>query len=158
MFGREHRALSNSNVPIWLITGLSRRVCINSNSPHHFHEQDKNTISCCCMGWKTSDRKNAPLTDWRFQSTVELLYQEGSDAIPFNGSIIKTQPKLDVYWTVHHLDNWRKRPTRCHLLLYYAYVRLNMFRAPLCPSSGAHDDSVGYHIGRLVLELLLVGI
>jgi len=32
-----------------------------------------------------------------------------------------------------------------------------MFRAPLCPSSGAHDDSVGYHMGRLVLELLLVG-
>jgi len=34
---------------------------------------------------------------------------------------------------------------------------LNMFRAPLYPSSGARDDSVGYHIGRLVLELLLVG-
>jgi len=34
---------------------------------------------------------------------------------------------------------------------------LNMFRTPLCPSSSAHDDSVGYHIGRLVLELLLVG-
>ena len=33
---------------------------------------------------------------------------------------------------------------------------LNMFRAPLCPSSGAHEDSVGYHIGHLVLELLLV--
>jgi len=32
-----------------------------------------------------------------------------------------------------------------------------MFRAPLCPSSGSHDDSIGYHIGRLVLELLLVG-
>jgi hypothetical protein len=32
-----------------------------------------------------------------------------------------------------------------------------MFRAPLCPSSGAHEDSVGYHIGRLVLELLLDG-
>jgi len=31
------------------------------------------------------------------------------------------------------------------------------FRAPLCPSSGAHDGSAGYHIGRLVLELLLVG-
>jgi len=30
-----------------------------------------------------------------------------------------------------------------------------MFRAPLRSSSGAHDDSVGYHIGRLVLELLL---
>jgi len=24
-----------------------------------------------------------------------------------------------------------------HLLLYYAYVRLNMLRGPLCPSSGA---------------------
>ena len=32
-----------------------------------------------------------------------------------------------------------------------------MFRAPLCPSSGAHDDSVGYHLGRLVLKLLLDG-
>ena len=29
-----------------------------------------------------------------------------------------------------------------------------MFRAPLCPSSGADDESVGYHIGRPVLELL----
>jgi len=32
-----------------------------------------------------------------------------------------------------------------------------MFRAALRPSSGAHDDSVGYHIGLLVLELLLDG-
>jgi len=32
-----------------------------------------------------------------------------------------------------------------------------MFRAPFYPSSGAHDDSVGYHIGHLVLELLLNG-
>ena len=32
-----------------------------------------------------------------------------------------------------------------------------MFRGPLCPLSGAHDDSVGYHIGCLVLELLLDG-
>jgi len=31
-----------------------------------------------------------------------------------------------------------------------------MLRAPLCPSSGAHNNSVGYHIGRLILELLLV--
>ena len=32
-----------------------------------------------------------------------------------------------------------------------------MFRAPLCPSSEAHDDKVGYHLGHLFLELLLVG-
>ena len=30
-----------------------------------------------------------------------------------------------------------------------------MFRVQLCLSSGTHDDSVAYHIGRLVLELLL---
>ena len=29
-----------------------------------------------------------------------------------------------------------------------------MFRATLCPSSGAHGDIFGYHVGRLVLELL----
>ena len=33
---------------------------------------------------------------------------------------------------------------------------LNMVRTPLCPSSGAHNNSVGYHIGCPVLELLLV--
>ena len=29
-----------------------------------------------------------------------------------------------------------------------------MFQALLCPSSGARDYNVDYHIGRLVLELL----
>jgi len=37
------------------------------------------------------------------------------------------------------------------------YYFIMLIRAPLCPSSGAHNDSVGYHIGRLVLELLLGG-
>jgi len=32
-----------------------------------------------------------------------------------------------------------------------------MFRALLCPSSGAHDYNVDYHLGCLVLGLLLVG-
>ena len=63
---------------------------------------------------------------------------------------------FDVYLTVHYLDTEEQNPTTCHLLVYYAFVRLNMFRAPLCPSSRAHDDSVGYHLVRLVLELLLV--
>jgi len=42
-------------------------------------------------------------------------------------------------------------PTRCHLLFYCTSYRLNMFRALLCPSSGAHDYNVDYHIGRFVL-------
>jgi len=32
-----------------------------------------------------------------------------------------------------------------------------MFRALLCPSQGARDYDVGYHIGRFVLGLLYVG-
>ena len=36
---------------------------------------------------------------------------------------------------------WNKKPTRCHLVLYLflLYTLLNMFRATLCPSSGADD-------------------
>ena len=59
-------------------------------------------------------------------------------------------------WTFHHPHTEPNLKNKIHLLLYYACVRLNMFRAPLCPSSGVHDDSIGYHIGRLVLELLLM--
>ena len=36
------------------------------------------------------------------------------------------------------------------LMFYYTYDRLNMFRALLCPSSGAHDYSTDYHKGRSV--------
>ena len=32
-----------------------------------------------------------------------------------------------------------------------------MFRALICPSSGARDYAVDYHIGRIVLSLLYVG-
>jgi len=38
--------------------------------------------------------------------------------------------------------------SRCYLLYCTSY-RLNMFRALLCPSSGAHDYNVDYHIGSL---------
>jgi len=39
---------------------------------------------------------------------------------------------------------WNKRPTRCHLVIYLflLYNLLNIFRAALCPSSGADDLEV----------------
>jgi len=40
------------------------------------------------------------------------------------------------------------------IILFYM---LNMFRALPCPSSGARDYDVDYHIGRFVLGLLYVG-
>ena len=33
-----------------------------------------------------------------------------------------------------------------------------MFRALLCPSSGARDYNVDYHIGRIVLGSMCVGV
>ena len=43
------------------------------------------------------------------------------------------------------------------MIFYYISYRLNMFQALLCPSSGARDYDVVYHIGRVVLGLLYVG-
>ena len=56
-------------------------------------------------------------------------------------------------WKLRYGD-WRIKPTRCHLLFYCTSYRLNMFRALLCPSSGARYYNVDYHIGRFVLGLL----
>ena len=52
---------------------------------------------------------------------------------------------FDVCLTVHRSSMWIKRPTRYHLVIYLflLYSLLNMFRATLCPSSGA-DDLVVY--------------
>jgi len=49
--------------------------------------------------------------------------------------------KFDVWLTVHRSSMWNKKPTRCHLVLYLflLYKLLNLFRATLCPSSGADD-------------------
>jgi hypothetical protein len=53
--------------------------------------------------------------------------------------------------------NEEEEPTRCYLVFYYAYDRLNMFREALRPSSGAHDYISNYHMDRLILRLLVVG-
>jgi len=45
-----------------------------------------------------------------------------------------------------------EKPTRRHLLFYCTSYRLNMFRALLCPSSGARDYDVDYHIVRFILQ------
>ena len=42
----------------------------------------------------------------------------------------------------------------CRLAAGCRPYRLNMFRALLCPSSGARDCNVDYDIGRFVLGLL----
>jgi hypothetical protein len=53
--------------------------------------------------------------------------------------------------------NEEKEPTRCYLVFYYIYERLNMFRAALYPSSGAHDYVTDYYMDRLILRLVMFG-
>jgi len=50
-----------------------------------------------------------------------------------------------------------QKTKQCQLLFYCTSYTLNMFRALLCPSSGAHDHNVDYHNDRFVLGLLYVG-
>jgi hypothetical protein len=55
-------------------------------------------------------------------------------------------------------DNEKEEePARCYLVFYCTYKRFNMFRAALCPLSGAHDYISDYHMNRLILRLLVVG-
>ena len=46
-----------------------------------------------------------------------------------------------MWLTVHRSSMWNKKATSCHLVLYLflLYNLFNMFRATLCPSSGADD-------------------
>jgi hypothetical protein len=53
--------------------------------------------------------------------------------------------------------NEEEEPTKCYLVFYCTYDRLNMFRAALCPSSGDHEYISGYHMDFLTLRLLMVG-
>ena len=74
-----------------------------------------------------------------------------------------TQPISDKYFNLMFVGpciiviTEEQKPTRCHLLLYCTSYRLNMFRALLCPSSGAREYNADYHIGRFVLGLLYAG-
>jgi len=43
---------------------------------------------------------------------------------------------------------WNKKTTRCHFVLYLfpLYKLLNLFQATFCPSSGADDLVVFFHV------------
>ena len=48
-------------------------------------------------------------------------------------AIVSTRPLKLIWWLTN------ERPTWCHLLLYFTYYVLNMFRILIYPSSGACD-------------------
>jgi hypothetical protein len=50
-----------------------------------------------------------------------------------------------------------EEPSSCYFVFYYTFERLNMFRAALCPSSGAQEYISDYHMDCLILRLLMDG-
>ena len=69
--------------------------------------------------------------------------------VPTNAHILLIYIYIYIYIYIFTVGN--KKPTRCHLVLYLflLYKLLYMFRATLCPSSGA-DDLVVF-LPRVVL-------
>jgi hypothetical protein len=51
-------------------------------------------------------------------------------------------------------DVGRERPTRCYTIVYWTYDSLNMFRAPLCPSSGAWDYTDVHSMWHVTLVMV----
>jgi len=79
------------------------------------------------------DADIAILRTWRLLIYLITVY--------FNVLLINKNFIFDVWLTVHRSSIWNKKPTRCHLVLYLflLYKLLNMFRATMCPFSGADD-------------------
>ena len=96
---------------------------------------------------------------WRYLQRSAVVAWQSQTSFPLECSRVGYYSiTVNAYcvcsWINYQCANWRIKPTRWHLLLYYTSYRLNMFRALLCPSSGARDYNVDYHTGRFVLGLL----
>jgi hypothetical protein len=64
---------------------------------------------------------------------------------------------FDVCLSVHRRYTRRRKPTRCYSMVYWTCNLLYMFRALICPSSGARDYTCSYNMWRVVPWLLVVG-
>jgi len=62
----------------------------------------------------------------------------------------------DTQQTNHKNDMKRENPTRCYTIVYWTYDPLNMFRALLCPSSGAQECTGDYSMWHITLCLKMV--
>jgi len=103
------------------------------------------SYTCNCMNGSVSDfNVEIIVCDWNIEKPFKYIKKQYISTL--------TLPYYPVMWRSYFLKN--EKPTRFHLIFYFTSYRLNMFRTLLCPSSGARDYDVDYHIGRIVLGLL----
>jgi len=74
---------------------------------------------------------SVPLIHCPFHPATFAIRQE------IEGVRVERRNTSDVYWTVHHCDNWRIKNQLDATYYFIVLLSLNMFRALLCPSSGA---------------------
>ena len=74
-------------------------------------------------------------------SVVSGVSGKPADSIFRVEAVQESLRKLDVCLSVRASLHMRReeKPTSCHWMVYCTYNMLNMFRALLCPSSGARD-------------------
>ena len=85
--------------------------------------------------------------DWKWRDQDGNPPGEGTVTGELHNGTRKWVSPFDVWLTVHRNSLWNKKPTRCHLILFISpYKLLNMFWATLCPSSGADDLVVFFHV------------
>ena len=102
--------------------------------------------------WKIKIREADILTEIQTQSLeheTKSLVKIFQQAFANCTNILSTQLPDNFFSFSENTCNsvWNKKSTRCHLVLYLflLYKLLNMFRATLCPSSGADDLVVFFH-------------
>jgi len=116
------------------------------------HQRDAFLNNLCCFIQIETQQKLKFICQRQFTESKEALSNMRICVYVSNISIIM-ECLRNAYCLESHefyTSMWNKKPTSCHLVLYLflLYKLLNMFRAILCPSSGA-DDLVVY-LSRVV--------
>ena len=117
---------------------------------HNYQENNSFNLACVCHFLPLSHSKNKLLCKFCVLKVQYTLIQSPLTHITLFLKGRNSPHKLQ------ELKN-KKKPTKCHLLFNCTSYGLNMFRALLCPSSGARNYDVDYHIGRFILGLLYIG-
>ena len=110
---------------------------------------------------RDSDRKSSPFDVILSQHTYSQPNSVTSVLILLLNSMFFKISHILTKFCFNHMNKQQNRlcreeiPTRCHCMLYCTYDTLNMFRALLCPSSGALDYM--YAIAAQGVQCLVAG-
>ena len=113
------------SISFWVITAFSHCLLLPK-----CHPVVKNWFQ------HTDYHHSGPLTGL-IQEKVPLILLDGEDKFTLGQVMITYRDNRDI--TEHYIKPHCYEPTWCHLLVYFTYYALNMFRTLIYPSSGTCD-------------------